>query len=227
MSYIGINKIGKMYLGGIAIGKAYLGENLVHNSEGGVAPVLPYDTEVEYLESTGTQYIEIPFGFYKTDEIYMDFSLDSSMDSDKYMLAAKTWNSNNNRFGLGRYRYLNVGYGSAGTGSTQLTPNTQNDGNIHQWRYRNYLFEVVDLNLSINVSNINFGGTTTDLRLFFGYNANTKGKIAYYKQVKNGVTVIELIPVRVGQVGYMYDKVSGQLFGNNGTGSFILGNDKS
>ena len=35
------------------------------------------------------------------------------------------------------------------------------------------------------------------------------------------------IPVRVGQVGYMYDRVSGQLFGNQGTGNFILGEDKN
>ena len=35
----------------------------------------------------------------------------------------------------------------------------------------------------------------------------------------------DYIPVRVGQVGYMYDKVSHQLFGNSGTGNFILGPD--
>ena len=42
----------------------------------------------------------------------------------------------------------------------------------------------------------------------------------------DGETLVrDYIPVRVGQVGYMYDKVSGQLFGNSGTGNFILGND--
>lgn len=39
--------------------------------------------------------------------------------------------------------------------------------------------------------------------------------------------VMDLIPVRVGTTGYMYDKVSGTLFGNSGTGNFILGNDKT
>ena len=35
-----------------------------------------------------------------------------------------------------------------------------------------------------------------------------------------------LIPVRKGTVGYLYDKVSGQLFGNaNSTGAFTLGPD--
>ena len=39
--------------------------------------------------------------------------------------------------------------------------------------------------------------------------------------------LLDLIPVRKGQVGYMYDRVSGQLFGNAGTGDFILGADKT
>lgn len=34
---------------------------------------------------------------------------------------------------------------------------------------------------------------------------------------------LDLIPVVKDNVGYMYDKVSGQLFGNAGTGSFIVG----
>ena len=187
---------------------------------------LPYDAKIEYLESTGTQYIEIPFGFGNTDEIYMTFSVDTTQISDKYMIAPKTWNNNSNRFGMGVHdSVFCVGYGAASTPQTKLTPNTRTDGLIHQWRYKQHIFDILDLNLTIDVSSITFGGTTTNLKLFFGYNLNTKGKIAYYKQVKNGVTVIELIPVRVGQVGYMYDKISGNLFGNDGTGDFVLGND--
>ena len=37
--------------------------------------------------------------------------------------------------------------------------------------------------------------------------------------------IYDMIPVRVGQKGYMYDKISGELFGNAGTGDFILGPD--
>jgi hypothetical protein len=44
---------------------------------------------------------------------------------------------------------------------------------------------------------------------------------------RNGADFMELIPVRVGNVGYMYDKVNGKLFGNSGTGSFTLGADKN
>ena len=36
---------------------------------------------------------------------------------------------------------------------------------------------------------------------------------------------IDIIPVRCGTVGYMYDRVSGHLFANAGTGDFIVGAD--
>jgi hypothetical protein len=41
----------------------------------------------------------------------------------------------------------------------------------------------------------------------------------------NGVLVRDFIPVRKGTVGYLYDRVSGKLFGNAGTGDFVLGPD--
>ena len=43
----------------------------------------------------------------------------------------------------------------------------------------------------------------------------------------DGTLVRDLIPVRVGDVGYMFDRISGQLFGNAGTGAFIIGPDKT
>ncbi|MBQ1429500.1 MAG: hypothetical protein IIZ06_07510 [Kiritimatiellae bacterium] len=37
--------------------------------------------------------------------------------------------------------------------------------------------------------------------------------------------LFDAIPVRVGSVGYLYDRVSGALFGNAGTGDFVIGPD--
>ena len=199
---------------------------LLHRaSMGGKAK--PYDAEIEYLESNGTQFIEIPFGFDKTDEIEMRFAL-LQTNPDKFIVCPKVWNNSNNRFGLGGGNRFSVGYGSANTGQTILQPVISEDMQIHSWSYKDYKFEVMDLyrNPSLDVSNITFGSTTANLKLFYGYNTNTSGRVAYYKQVKNGVKVIELIPVRIGQVGYLYDKVSGTLYGNNGSGNFILGSDK-
>ena len=51
------------------------------------------------------------------------------------------------------------------------------------------------------------------------------GKIKWCKIYRNNTLLRDFIPVRVSQIGYMYDKVSGELFGNAGTGNFIIGND--
>lgn len=52
MSYIGTNKVGKMYLGDTAIGKAYLGEDLVYDSAGGgqAEPTYIQDNLVFHLD---------------------------------------------------------------------------------------------------------------------------------------------------------------------------------
>jgi len=52
----------------------------------------------------------------------------------------------------------------------------------------------------------------------------------YAAQIRVSSTVVrDYIPVRVGRVGYLFDRVSGEYlpYGNKGTGSFILGPDKN
>ena len=49
----------------------------------------------------------------------------------------------------------------------------------------------------------------------------------YEVKISQGNDIImDLIPVRKNGVGYMFDKISKQLFSNQGTGTFILGPDK-
>jgi hypothetical protein len=47
----------------------------------------------------------------------------------------------------------------------------------------------------------------------------------YWLTDQFGKRIIDLIPVRKGTTGYMYDKITGKLFGNAGTGTFTLGPD--
>lgn len=57
--------------------------------------------------------------------------------------------------------------------------------------------------------------------------ANTApgARIKQSKIYISNVLVRDFIPVRVGSVGYLYDRVSKRLFGNKGTGNFVLGQD--
>ena len=50
-------------------------------------------------------------------------------------------------------------------------------------------------------------------------------KLRYFKIWSGSTLVRDYIPVRVGQVGYLYDKVNKTLYGNVGSGSFTYGND--
>jgi hypothetical protein len=55
----------------------------------------------------------------------------------------------------------------------------------------------------------------------------SKMKLYSLKFYKEGVAIFDLVPVRVGQVGCLYDKVSGELFENETSTPFILGPDKT
>ena len=52
-------------------------------------------------------------------------------------------------------------------------------------------------------------------------------RIMKFESIRNGEKVADIIAVRKDGVGYMYDRVSGQLFGNAGTGAFVIGPDKT
>lgn len=69
--------------------------------------------------------------------------------------------------------------------------------------------------------------TTKSMQLF-GANGNFLSSAKLYScQIHdaNNNVLADFIPVRKGIVGYLYDRISKILFGNSGTGNFVLGND--
>jgi len=185
---------------------------------------LPYDAEIEYLESTGTQYIDL--GIIPDANTGAYANVVCSDNTDIYFFGLRN-DSGNTRWGAGHssggfyYCYGNYGSTIRLTGySAEIYLNYLNDGNY-----------------------ISTNGTTTkqgalpslpftpalNIYLFGCAYINTinkwKGKFYSFKLTQGSDIVIDMIPVRVGTVGYMYDKVSGQLFGNSGTGNFTLGPD--
>ena len=67
-------------------------------------------------------------------------------------------------------------------------------------------------------------------RLFNVRRDRADGVRMYYfrLQAPDGSIIRDMIPVRKGNIGYMYDKVSGRIFGNaNTTGYAIIGPDKT
>ena len=78
----------------------------------------------------------------------------------------------------------------------------------------NFAYNASDFGVNVGVYNYSVNSTT-------GWQA----KVFSAKVYVNDELVFDGIPVRKDGVGYLYDKVSGLLFGNEGTGSFVIGND--
>ena len=177
-----------------------------------IAP--PYDAEIEYLESTGTQYIDTGIrgagsGYFATG--FCPLTVSNTSTYWRYFGASNGVNPTDRTIAVYIHSLQAVTY-EDGTSITTLGAL----GNVYEIPKHAYSCpegtEIGDTNFQI-----------------FGYNGATNIGCArfYYFKLWNssGVLVRDFIPVRVGTTGYLYDRVSGTLFGNAGTGDFVRGND--
>lgn len=230
--YIGNTKIGQIYLGSTKIVEAYLGSTKVYQNE------LPYDAQIEYLESTGTQYIDTGVNL-KLDD-YFEIELCNTTNN---FVENKGYGSGDSSSTLskeigGGLRYYNNSIETYICGKNIIYPNIENV-TIGKWFKEYFTFSTpivynwydfsedslyqsnpISMTLSENLNNIYLFKSSSPSYPYAG-----KKRIRHVKIVRNNIPVLDLVPVRVGTVGYMYDKVSRKLFANAGAGGFILGND--
>ena len=183
---------------------------------------LPYDAAAEYLESTGTQWIDTGIVPTRTTKSVFDYQL-TSQTAGRGLFGSYKIKSN-------YYIYQNsatsfeVGFGGHKSNAFM------SDLYLHEIEFDD-LSVLVDGKTVYTGSNY-FASHEYTLPLFTIRSENTiyKGssaRIFYLEIYDDGVLVRDFVPVRVGTVGYMYDRVSGKLFGNQGTGEFIIGPDKT
>lgn len=183
---------------------------------------LPYDAEVEYLEGSGTQYIETGIVVAETDTINVK-ALFKSRSGDNMLLGSYSRN-----LGIWLERYSNTTWWYRFGGSSSNSSTSQNSLNVVQTiELRKAVFKVDGNSLTAPSFSAMPTGTLGLLT-----NATRTNKLVgrvYSFDITNANNEkrIDLIPVRVGTTGYMYDRVSRQLFGNAGTGDFIVGPDKN
>lgn len=185
----------------------------------------PYKTELEYIEGTGTQYINTGVVFKNTDECYLEAAVLTTA-GDKFSIAPAVWNNNSNRFAMAG-RLSNVycaAYGTSSTSYTKYKPEIAVDSDKHIFTYKDKVFAIEDLGATLDATKIVWGGDTAELRLFYGYSSPTQCRIYTYKQTRGGKVIVDMIPVLdMNDVPCMYDKVSGTFFTNAGTGKFVYG----
>lgn len=226
MIALGNTEITKAYLGSTEISKMYLGEELVFGGSS-PTPISPYDAEVEYLESSGTQYINT--GVYATSTLTLniEFTLINGFTFGNGSFLFGTYSSGcYYSVALPSINNIRVPNGSAFTNIS--APLNYSSSHIISYKPG-----------SIYVDGVKRGtqsGTLTSVGVpirLFGRNADTDNnkktisnlKVHHVTISNNTDVIMELIPVRKDGIGYMYDTISKELFGNSGTGSFTYGND--
>ena len=187
-----------------------------------IVETVPYDAEIEFLSGASGAYINT--GFVPTQN---DFKLvvDAYKNTTGDNMLLYVYNSEtSNYFNLNWYattayfRYL----GTQKTSSAAYGTHTFQMGSPCK----------ID-NTNVNITGTkSFVGNTEPLNLFAivkptGKSSYFKGRFYSMQGYYGSTLVLDYIPVRVGQVGYIYDKVSKKLMGNSGTGSFGIGNDKN
>lgn len=194
----------------------------------------PYDAEVKWLESTGSQYIDTGVSAYNA-VVGTEIKFQSTTTQhDKWVFGIFNGSLGNSyNYLIGSYGGWNVFLGSAG----QLKPGYSVDTNEHIVRInidgKTQFDNVVLLNSPTSMTYT--GDFSSSLWVFMTHRTGNGGpynnyymtsKVFYCKIYRDGVLVRDFIPVRFTNElnqseGAMYDKVSGQLFRNQGTGSFL------
>ena len=186
---------------------------------------LPYDAEIEFLESTGTQWIDT--GVIATENTRVKATLMTLSTNNKNWFGGQVTGlgSNANGFCFNAYASSRVELVFGGSGwvvpavsdivNRIFTLDFSKDG------------VVIDGITVATPSYTTFAQQTAPIAIFVrvGGSAYVNGRLYAFQIYQNGILVRDYIPVRKGTVGYLYDRVSGKLFGNAGTGDFVLGPD--
>ena len=213
-------KIGNIEASNIMIGeeqaqKIFVGDTLVWQNY----------TEIAYLESDGNQWIDTG--------IYINQS-DFEIGYEASGMGSWGWVYQNNGDGP----WITFENSSNKCCWWYGNYNMRTQGSYQEGFYTiKYTLQGIDINDYHQSYSGNFRGSISNitLKFFSQYDFNIQGvsakprfatKFKFFYVKIGGVLVADFIPVRIGQVGYMYDKISKQLFANQGTGSFTLGPDK-
>lgn len=214
---------------------------------------LPYDAEVEWIQGDGSSYIDFPdvLGLVGKPMILNDTPPFRLLLGIHGFATLETAGSRTGvALSSNRPRFIQTLLSTATTygslvwgGNTALNKSTYPtvgsvgfsvtvDGSGHA-AHNIVNGEVVSTALNLNYPTIYYASP----RLFANGATNANGwsstaningflRVSYLLIESADSVVLDAIPVRKGQVGLMYDRVSGELFGNSaGTGAFVIGPD--
>jgi hypothetical protein len=198
----------------------------------------PYDAEIEYLESTGTQYIDTGIPLFSDMQMTITFRLKGNANNTSIIGSAV---KEGYRVADRKQMYLLTNYPYNNKWCIALAHNTSTGVGYTGTELLDDFGTVIVHQNKLIVNGVEYSGVNVSPffaggNCFLFWSDGTHEWLAQEKALirlkrfllkdSANILVRDMIPVRVGNVGYLYDKVSGQLFGNQGTGSFVLGPDK-
>ena len=210
-------------------------QQIFYNSGEGEFIPGPAYVELEYIESTGTQYIDTGVKFTgTTSKIDARYKLNSTGVTGSYSSLSATQIDDNTRWGSLQYDKtvgkctFTVGNVPGGSG-IMFSPSGSIDHAVYTTNDTSLTVE-----FNNNTQTLSAGGSTlTGQTLYLGCK-NTSGtrseyfvgNIYSYKLEIDGTLVRDFIPVKMGTEVGMYDSVTDTFFTNAGTGQFIAGPEK-
>ena len=192
---------------------------------------LPFDSEVEYLQGDGSSAILTDI-YWRLCDVYteIDFAMPEERDSESKMILGSDAATSNYVMARHRARVDYFAFNDNTTPNLSLYPGYFYTGAV--WFEDNlYRFNINGDDATYSSS---FYGIPRPLYLFDGrYREDCtdrcfKGAIyavRIYTDKSKSVLISDLVPVRIADEGFLYDRVGGGIYGNIGTGSFILGPD--
>lgn len=188
---------------------------------------VPKIQSIEYLESTGTQYIDTEFKHNNNTRFVTllsfqsvsawDYPFGAFGDSNKRSIFALEIDNEERLYSY--YGYINAKKSFNQKVKLNYLYNIDFNKNTHTINDTSVVHDTSNFSSIYNTfifASSNYDGIPTPIN---------KVRCYYFQIYDNGTLVRDFIPVRIGTKGYMLDKVSGELYGNSGTGDFILGQD--
>ena len=216
----GTTGISSIFKGNTKIGRIYKGTSLVYQSS-----LLPSGyTECEYLESTGTQYINTEVVGTQNISIDTTFSWSRYLNAWNFFFNAMAGVYDGQWYGLAQassFRNVRFNMGI----STVYTNIAYNDFTAHNYVMENFQI-TIDGSNTHSISNKSDFTTVYPIAIFAN---NKKGNIEQYSYAKlysfkiydNKVLVRNFIPaLDTNHKPCLYDTVTGNTFYNQGTGTF-------
>jgi len=199
-------------------------------------PPLPYDSDVEYIESTGTQWIDT--GLPAREGLLVECVGNIISWGENARLFGCVTGGRGREFGVstGRTTDTQVYLGSAMSGCyTSSVPIGQSGHTFDLDSTAGSKVFRIDGNV-ISMWSTSLGVSLANVFLFANaanssYASVSRVSSFLAKDATTGQMLVDLVSVRFTNEqgvseGAMYDRVSGQLFRNAGTGAFTIGPDK-